>query len=160
MGAVRTGERTTTTTSLSKSRQRPACYDDALRDENKDIRRLAIYHLFRRKEFSPDDLTLLLSPAESDRVCSEAILAAALSPEADRFALEDKPRAAGISARGECFELDNSSSVRLRKAVKCREKPGIFASTGFSIATNSPSPPADRVLTPRLCALDSALYPP
>jgi HEAT repeat protein len=62
----------------------------ALRDEDEDLRRLAIDHLFRRKELSPDDLTLLLPPENSDRVCSEAALTAALSPQPDRFALAER----------------------------------------------------------------------
>lgn len=63
---------------------------DALSDVDEDIRRLAIYHLFRRKELSPDDLTLVISKEESDRVLSEAMLAAALLPQAERFTLEEK----------------------------------------------------------------------
>lgn len=62
----------------------------ALSDVDEDIRRLAIYHLFRRKELSPDDLNLLISTEESDRVLSEAMLAAALLPRPDRFALKEK----------------------------------------------------------------------
>jgi len=61
----------------------------ALSDDGEEIRRLAIYHLFRRQELGSDDLTRLLPPAASDRICSEAILAAALSPQPARFALDE-----------------------------------------------------------------------
>ncbi|QDU08392.1 HEAT repeat domain-containing protein [Gimesia aquarii] len=64
----------------------------ALSDGDEQIRRLAIYHLFRRKALSPDDLTLVMSKEESDRVLSEALLAAALLPQTERFGLEEKSR--------------------------------------------------------------------
>lgn len=62
----------------------------ALDDASADIRRLAIFHLFRRNELTSDLAIKLRSRSDSDRIQSELILAVALSPQPRRFDLQVK----------------------------------------------------------------------